>query len=332
MLQTGEADAVYIAPKDLVRVKEMGYREVGSGAATQQGVFFTGNLWEGTNALTGEDLRPTIDASGVFARDIPWVGNPWSPDDGDNPDGIDDMEQARLVRWAAAIAVDREAIIEFVLGGIGHPVYVEYFNPEDPNWEDQWTYPYDPDEAKRLLDEAGYPEGGGGNRFELPLFIGPELGGGEAVAGEIGDAIAGYWEKVGIKSPVLKYAYAVYRPGVVGRTTVTPYLTSCDEGADQFPFDWPKGLVMTTLSRGGFSCGFESPEILDIYLRTNAEPDKQKRIANNKEMIDYLHHWALSPGYVSVPVTRFTNPKSISSWEMELGNNINHPENIVPAR
>jgi len=336
MLQTGEADIAYISPKDITRMAQLGYKAVDSGAGTQLGVFFAGNLWDDTNAQNGESLMETINLSGVYARDIEWVGNPWSPDDSNNPEGMNDMEQARLVRTALAVSVDREAIIEYALEGIGTPVYVDWFSTYSPYWDDKWKYDYDPDFAEALLDEAGFPRAGGdGYRLETPLFVGPELGGGEGPGGEIGDAIGGYWEKVGVKAPTLKYAYAVYRPGVVGRTTVTPYLTSCDEGVETWPWDWPKGLVITTLTRGGFSGGFESPEILEWYLESSKEASIEKRVAINNQVVEYLYHWALQPGYVSVPEERFVNTNSIESWEMEpglAGGSFNHPENIVLAR
>lgn len=335
MLETGEADIAYISPKNITRMAQLGYLEVDSGAGTQLGVFFTGNLWDGVNAQTGESLIETINLSGVYARDIQWVGNPWTPDDSNNPPGIDDMEQARLVRTALAMAVDRDAIIEFTLEGVGVPVYVDWFSTQSPYWDNKWQYEYDPDEAERLLDRAGYPRVSGGYRFELPLFVGPEVGGGEGPGGEIGDAVGGFWEKVGVKAPILKYAYAVYRPGVVGRTTVTPYLTSCDEGVETWPWDWPKGLVATTLTRGGFSCGFESPDLLAWYMQSSKEADISKRVAINNQVVEYLHHWALNPGIVSIPEARFANPKSIKEWRMQPGlaaGAFNHPENIVLAR
>ncbi len=327
LLQNGEADVAFIDPKDLARMKRSGFLEVGAGAGIQEGVMFPGNLWETTNALTGEAID--FPSHGVFVRPIEWVGNPHQPDDGDNPAGIDDMEQARLVRQALARSVDREAIVEHVLGGVGNPVHVTYFSTFNPNWESQYEYPYDPATANRMLDQAGYPANDDGVRFEMPLFVGPELGGGEGPAGEIGDAIAGFWEEIGINVKVLKYAYGVFRPGLVSRSTVVPMLTSCDDGKESYPFDWPKGLVQTTLTRGGFSCGFESPEILKWYEAVAGEPDRAERISINKEYLAYMHNWALFPGYVTVPQAYYANPNYIASWPMHLGNSYNSPENIV---
>ncbi len=327
LLQNGEADVAFIDPKDLARMRRSGFSQVGAGQGIQEGVMFPGNLWETTNAITGEAID--FAAHGVFVHDQIWIGNPHSPDDANNPAGIDDMEQARMVRHALARSVDRDAIVEHVLGGVGQPVHVTYFSTNNPNWDSSWEFPYDVGEANRLLDAAGYPVGDNGYRFEMPLFVGPELGGGEGPAGEIGDAIAGFWEDVGINVKVLKYAYGVFRPGLVSRSTIVPMLTSCDDGKESYPFDWPKGLVQTTLTRGGFSCGFESPEILAWYEAVAAEPDREERIRINKEYAEYMHHWALFPGYVTVPQAYFANPNYIASWDMHLGNSYNSPENIV---
>lgn len=326
LLQNGEADVAFIDPKDLARMDQAGFLQVGAGQGIQEGVMFPGNLWETTNAITGEPID--FVQHGVFVHDQIWVGNPHNPDDANNPAGIDDMEQARLVRQALARAVDRESIVRHVLGGVGEPVHVTYFSTKNPNWDSQFEYPYDIIEANNLLDQAGYPAQDG-VRFEMPLFVGPELGGGEGPAGEIGDAIAGFWEEIGINVKVLKYAYGVFRPGLVSRSTVVPMLTSCDDGKESFPFDWPKGLVQTTLTRGGFSCGFESPEILQWYQAVSSEPDRDERIRINKEYLEYMHNWALFPGYVTVPQAYYANPNYIQEWQMHLGNSYNSPENIV---
>ncbi len=131
MLQTGEVDVAYIDPKDFARVKAMGFMEVGAGQGVQEGVFFPGNLWEEVNALTGQKIDFT--QHGVYARELPWIGNPWTPNDSNNPSGMNDMEQARLVRQALARSVDRNAIITHVMGGVGTPVHVEYFSTKSPN-------------------------------------------------------------------------------------------------------------------------------------------------------------------------------------------------------
>lgn len=69
------------------------------------------------------------------------------------------------VRQALNYAVDRDSIIQHILGGYGiklATVAPDYFLGYDPELE---PYPYDPDKARELLAEAGYPDG-----FEIKDF------------------------------------------------------------------------------------------------------------------------------------------------------------------
>lgn len=65
-----------------------------------------------------------------------------------------------LVRQAVAHAIDREAIADIQLQGLGGPAY--QFVPEGSLAYDESLnelYPYDPDRARELLAEAGYADG-----------------------------------------------------------------------------------------------------------------------------------------------------------------------------
>jgi len=64
------------------------------------------------------------------------------------------------VRQALNYAVDKEALLEDVVG-IGHALYGRVVGKEANGYADQirYPYPYDPQEARRLLAEAGYPNG-----------------------------------------------------------------------------------------------------------------------------------------------------------------------------
>ena len=67
--------------------------------------------------------------------------------------------QLQKVRQALNYAVNKEAITEVLLGGhaipAGQPA-AHYITGYDPNLK---PYPYDPDKARALLAEAGYPDG-----------------------------------------------------------------------------------------------------------------------------------------------------------------------------
>ena len=324
MMRTGEADITEMAIGRQPELQEQGFILQGAGLNTQMGVFFAGNLWAENHHITGEKLT----RGQVFVHDIPWIGNPLKPNDGNNPDGMDDMEQARVVREALAIAIDRDLINEVILGGQGFPAHIEYFGSVQPEFKDEWKYEYDPKKAMALLTSAGFPDG-----FDMPFYTGPEFGGGQGLNGEIADAISGFWREIGVETEVLKYAYQVWRPSVVGRSQTTPWITNCGFGKANYPWDWPRGLQMTSRTRGAFGCGFEAPFVADRFVAVASEPDKAKRIELNTEIAEYLRHWNLSVGVVAVPGQIVYNPNSIASWEMTgaVRSAFTSPENIVPA-
>lgn len=78
----------------------------------------------------------------------------------------------RLVRRAIARAIDREAIITHILGGLARPAV----SPMVPElWQEPVAFadvPYDPEAARAMLDEAGYPDPDGDGpqaRFSLEM-------------------------------------------------------------------------------------------------------------------------------------------------------------------
>ena len=94
------------------------------------------------------------------------------------------------VRRAMAHAIDRKALIEGAMSGYGVPIG-SHMDPGNPYYVDLTkTYPYDPQRAKQLLEEAGYPNG-----FEAILKL-PER---YAYAKRSGEIIADMLSKVGIQ-------------------------------------------------------------------------------------------------------------------------------------
>jgi len=322
MLRTGEVDSAFVPLRDIKALVESGLQAVISGdRADEIGVVFGGNLWETNHVVTGEQLElPT------YTHDIPWIGNPFTPNDKNNPAGMDDMEQARLVRWALALAIDREVMNEALQDGLGWPVYILMFSPKSPYWQDRWEVPYDLDKAKELLAEAGFPGGG----FDVPLYGQPS----PEYYTEQALAIGGMWEKLGLNVSVLHYDYSIIRPSLVQRTQTFPFMKTCGESISTQPWFWPKGLTLSSLSRGGFSCSVEAPEIAQTFLKVSKEPDLDKIIEMNNEIADFMYHWMIVPGAIAVPTYMVVNPKSIASWDMEIifQAQFRCPECIVPAR
>ena len=113
-----------------------------------------------------------------------------------------DMKHPK-VRQALNYAVNRDAIIEHILGGYGiklATVAPDYFVGYDPDLE---PYPYDPEKAKQLLAEAGYPEG-----FEIEDF---RVGRGRFLRNvEVSQAIVDQLAKVGVNVTLNAMEFGVW--------------------------------------------------------------------------------------------------------------------------
>lgn len=323
-LQTGQADIAEVSTNNVPEAERFGMVKNGSGTARMVTVMFAGNLWETNHPTTNEELEIV-----TYTHDLPWLGNPHKPEDNNNPPGMTDMDQAKLVRQALAMAVDRELINEAVIGGVGWPVEIPYYDINHPEWDqDRWGVGYDPAGAERLLDQAGYPRGSNGERFTIAMFAWPV---GHFFA-DIGDAVAGFWEEIGVDVDILHYEYTVFRPTLVGRSATQAWTdTGPLENFATTPWDFPRGIQMSAIARGGKSHGIEIPEATANYRDVSAEPDRRSRIEMNKAFADFLREWMPGFGVVAVPSLIVYNPNAIGSWDMEPGlrQAINSPEKIT---
>ncbi|MCH8114465.1 MAG: hypothetical protein IIB25_03225 [Chloroflexi bacterium] len=320
LLRNGQVDMAHLEPKDAAKLDLTEFTQTTAGGAVQLGIFFSGNLWEDVYAGGANKGQP-LPTKATFVHDLPWIGKPGASH------GEGDLEQAKNIRRALAIAVDRELVNETLVAGLGRVVHVEYFSTASPNWDSKFEYPYDPDGAIALIkaQELDYQRGSapkdgplGDWAFEISIYAGPELGGGGSITGEVADAVAGFWQDIGLTTFSLKFSYATFRPTVVGRSNTHPWITSCDKGRESNPWHFPKGLVQTTLTRGGFACGFESPVILDLYRRMAEAPDSATATIAANEYLAYVYDQVLQPGVVAIPDAFYFNNKKIKSFKMDL--------------
>ena len=91
----------------------------------------------------------------------------------------------KLVRQAMAHAIDRQTVIELVMAGYG-TVIGSHWPPVTPYYRDMTArFPYDPQKAKALLTEAGYPDGFGAT-IQLPAIYPYSQRAGEVIADMLG--------------------------------------------------------------------------------------------------------------------------------------------------
>jgi peptide/nickel transport system substrate-binding protein len=138
------------------------------------------------------------------------------------PDGRTPPTNDKRVREALNLAIDRNEIAQAIFAGHAEPASI----PMGLSWSfkdvgfkptPDMAYPYDVARAKKLLAEAGLA---GGFALDIYAFQLPGLPEGKAFA----EAVAGYWEKVGVKARLIPVDYPAFRklwvdrkgPGIVG--------------------------------------------------------------------------------------------------------------------
>ena len=86
-----------------------------------------------------------------------------------------------LVRRAMAYAIDRQAVVDLVMFGYGTPIG-SHWSPSTPYYVDlTGRFPYDPEKAKALLAQAGYPRGFAAT-IKLPAIYSYSKRAGEVIA------------------------------------------------------------------------------------------------------------------------------------------------------
>lgn len=195
--------------------------------------------------------------------------------------------QKKAVRQALQYAIDKEALIRVVLQGAAVPMsspfpkgvaggYVEALKP----------YPYDPDRAKALLREAGYPDG-----FQV-AFKAPN--GRYLQDKQVAEAIVGQLDKVGVKADLEVVEWSTYVQGIVGRKYELFLLSQ--GGVQVGP------AVQTNWSsriKGIAWQGYSNPQVDDLIDRAAKTVDARQRVATYDELMKlawdespwiFLHH------------------------------------------
>ncbi len=108
----------------------------------------------------------------------------------------------KRVRQAMSYSIDRDAIMDKILNGVGERMAVLF--PDDFGYDPELKpYPYDPNKAKQLLAQAGYPNG-----FDTSFYglLGERI----PLSKEVGEAVAQYMTAAGIRTKVNNEEYAAW--------------------------------------------------------------------------------------------------------------------------
>ncbi len=177
MLRRGETDIIDVPLSFKKEIKGLPLKVIGAKDAFSSYLFLTG--------MYKDPKAPAYDAN------IPW--------------------RKREVREALNIAIDRQGISDFIFQGEARPGVVALPLPAQPGYKASWSpYPYDPDRAKKLLAEAGYPNG-----FDIKLMSYPRPGVPDIPL--MVEAVADFWSRIGVNVTIEKTEWGAIRPLVRGR-------------------------------------------------------------------------------------------------------------------
>jgi peptide/nickel transport system substrate-binding protein len=167
----------------------------------------------------------------------------------------------RRVRQAASLAIDRSAINQAEMLGLGKPA--GSFVPPEFEFALKLEPPaYDPKRAKQLMVEAGFPNGfDAGDLTPLPPYT------------SLGEAVGGYLQAIGIRTQVRTMERATFmttwREKKVHGLLIGATGAAGNAAARLEPF----------FTKSGIYAYGTRPEIDDLFLRQANEPDRNKREA-----------------------------------------------------
>jgi peptide/nickel transport system substrate-binding protein len=167
----------------------------------------------------------------------------------------------RRVRQAASLAIDRNAINQAEMLGLGKPAGA--FVPPEFDFALKMEPPaFDPKRAKQLVVEAGFPNGfDAGDLTPLPPYT------------SLGEAVGGYLQAIGIRTQVRTMERATFlsnwREKKVRGLLIGATGAAGNAAARLEPF----------FTKSGIYAYGTRPEIDDLFQRQANEPDRNKREA-----------------------------------------------------
>ena len=297
--QVGRLDAFAAAPDSLAALAEVeGTKFMSQQNAGQSHLSIHGQYYwhAGTDA--------EIDG---YSPELPYVSS--------NPDTeSEEWARAVKVRKAMGLAIDRDLLIEELLQGEGNHLSMFGWMGHDAQANPDWVWEYDVEQAKQLMEEAGYGDG-----FEVDLT--PAIRGSPAEV-EACEAIGDMWADIGITAHMQKVPYIILREAAYGRTetgitchAVAPYAEpNIVQGYMWYPdVGWTTGLTHKFLTSRDAAAD-SPPGILD---RIYATFDTEERWDLARELGDWLWDNALDIGTYTVNNIYVLGPE-VDPWGEHL--------------
>jgi len=193
------------------------------------------------------------------------------------------------IRRAIAYSIDRNTIVNSMLRGTGR-IATGLLSPENWAYEEGVTsYSYDPEEARQLLDQAGYPAGSNGMRLQFEYKTTPE-------GARLGEVFQAMLRRVGVELTIRTLDFATYYAEIQAGgfdLTSLQWVGVNDPNFYYMVFDSKK------MPPHGQNRGYYSDPAMDRLLEagmTTVDPDARKKIYGQvqqlaAEELPYVSLW-----------------------------------------
>lgn len=222
----------------------------------------------------------------------------------------------RRVRQAINLAIDREDVLRYGAVGNGR-LLGGYTTPEDPDHASLKSYPFDPVQARALLEAAGYPAG-----FTISMLVS------NAVPPQVEKIIAISLGQIGIRVNVREATEADF----LKELYLPKFGSSAPPSFDILLLSMPAGTLphsgyvpMTLLYSGKPNeSAVQDPELDKLYVQALREYDNAKASTIWKRLERYVHdNHLLLVGYQERAVfgvregLQFTPRTLMNFWDAE---------------
>ncbi|MFW5986493.1 MAG: ABC transporter substrate-binding protein [Halanaerobiales bacterium] len=223
--------------------------------------------------------------------------NPEDVDDAEKSDGLDVVLRPSMnvgyfsmnqevepfddvkVRKALAHAVNKESLIGAFYAGLAEPAK----NPLPPSlWgynDDIEDYEYNPEKARELLAEAGYPDGFEFDFYYMPVprpyFPQPKM---------IAQALQFYFSEIGVEANLLSYDWGTYLDKYYAKELDTYILGWTGDNGD------PDNFLYVLLDQTQNNFNYKNDELHEVLVEAQRTMDHEKRVELYEEAQVIIHN------------------------------------------
>ncbi len=231
-------------------------------------------------------------------------------------------ETGNLVREAMNRSINREQIINELFKGRGEPMYNTIFHDTlegwNPRWKDEFDakYGYDPELAKELLDQAGYPGDNGQNRFSLEVYQSSLPGLPETI--EVAQTVAQSFEDIGIDVKLVEVEFAraldAFRDRHDAHFILPVRMTLRPITANTRIYYYTGDINPATGVPGGGVAYIEDPLYDETYHKLLVETDDHERNRLAREMGDNIYDNYRAIPIVNIRSTLVVDPDEVAEY------------------